>query len=253
VRVRVFSDIHSNLEALTAVLDAQDGDAFDETWILGDLTGYGPDPEEVVAKVRAIPRTRIVLGNHDRVVSRLASPVGFNSHAVVAAFKNMNLLGADSAGWLSRVPEKMRYGEKAVLVHGSLLDPDEYLLTLESSRETFAQMAHQGITLLFCGHTHVQALYEWDSARNEFSEFDFTLDQSIDLPLTGNHHFIINPGSVGQPRDGNPQAGFMTVTMSDSSARVKFHRVDYPWRVCQKKLVALEFPDILVKRLALGF
>jgi len=252
-RILLLSDIHSNLEALDSVLSHAEKLEFNETWIMGDITGYGPEPKACLQKVLSLKNTKFICGNHDRVVSKTVQPLGFNPHAIVAAYKNMQLLDGDELNWLARLPNSLSPCGQVGIFHGSVLDPDEYLLTIQSAIPSLRSMNMKGLILGFFGHTHVPSLFELDENANEFYDIDVRPDFPMELPLDGSRRILINPGSVGQPRDGNPQASFALLEYDDLKAKLTFKRVDYPIDVCQAKLRNEGYPEILAMRLSIGF
>ncbi|MFZ2960343.1 MAG: metallophosphoesterase family protein [Candidatus Ozemobacteraceae bacterium] len=254
MKVLLLSDIHSNLEALEAVLSAFPPSSITATWSAGDITGYGPDPSACIHRIQALRGLRGVLGNHDRVVAGLSAPIGFNPLAIQAAYRNIQLLQTGDADWLRSLPGSELLTPEIGLYHGSPCDPDEYLLTAESAESSFILMEKNAVKLGIFGHTHVPALYMFDSVTRKISDLDPQPDSSFSLDLRGEKRYLLNPGSVGQPRDGNPNAGFALLTFSEEGTiEVKFKRIVYPVADCQEKMVRAGFPERLHKRLSIGF
>ncbi|NLI75068.1 MAG: hypothetical protein GX442_01345 [Candidatus Riflebacteria bacterium] len=253
MKVLVVSDIHSNWEAWQAVQAATQGETFDEIWCLGDLTGYGPDPALCVEQFRGFPNLRAIMGNHDRVVAKVESPVGFNPHAIVAAYKNMARLNDEQARWLAANPQSLMVAPGIMLCHGSPVDPDEYLLTAQVATPSFTFMAEKGITLALFGHTHIPSFYEWEAEAGLSMDQDPLTGTWFTLHLDGTRRYLINPGSVGQPRDGNPLAAFGILELTGEKACMSFQRVGYDIAAVQEKMRRDKFPDILVTRLTVGY
>ena len=239
MRVAVLSDIHSNVAALDAVLEALD--PVDQVWVLGDTVGYGPDPDAVVERLAA-RETRAVAGNHDAaVIGRLDREV-FNSMARSAVEWTAAAASSRSIAWLEGLPE--RHVEGAfTLVHGSPREPMwEYLLSVPAARRSFAAY---DTPYCLVGHTHHQLVFREDDGHVEVLSPSHGSRLELD-----ERRCILNPGSVGQPRDGDPRACAMIV---DVDARtVEWHRVQYDVARTQQALRALPLPDGLADRLELG-
>ncbi len=251
MRILLLSDIHSNLEALAAVLAA--APAYDAVWNLGDVVGYGANPNEVIDRVRGLG-TVFVRGNHDKACSGVASLEDFNPIAGRAAKWTRCVLTAEHTEWLSRMPAGpiMPDGRDVSCMHGSLLDEDEYVLTV---RDAWLPLTKAETRINFFGHTHLQGGFatngeEWFritpqyGSRNGADEFE--------LPLRENGRYLINPGSVGQPRDGDWRAAFAIYETEGAARRVMFYRVPYNVKQAQKRIVAAGLPDRLASRLRDG-
>lgn len=253
MRVLVVSDIHSNWEAWQAVWQAAQAEAPEAVWCMGDLTGYGPDPALCLENIRTLPGLQMVMGNHDRVVAKLESPVGFNPHAIIAAYKNLAKLNDEQTAWLAGLPRTLTTRPDILLCHGSPVDPDEYLLTPQVTGQSFHFMHQERIALALFGHTHLPAFYEWSPADGLVADPDPLTGHWFNLVLDGQHHYLVNPGSVGQPRDGNPHAAFGILELEDKKGCISFHRVPYELKACQEKMRREKFPEILINRLAIGY
>ncbi len=245
MRALVLSDIHGNLHALQAVLDAA-GD-FDQLWSLGDAVGYGAFPNEVLEILRAQARVN-VRGNHDRVCSGLTSAQGFNPVAAQAAQWTQEQLSAENLAWLRAVPKgPVQASEFASCAHGSPLDEDHYILSM---RDAWTPLQRMETPLTFFGHTHLQGAFlqhgaEWEEAQpaNEtIAEYR--------LAVMDGARLLVNPGSVGQPRDRNSRAAF---ALYDTEIReVIFRRVPYDIAGAQQAIRAAGLPERLAARLATG-
>ncbi len=193
----IVSDIHGNREALEAVLASARGQ-YDRIVCLGDLAGYGADPNFVVDWARANV-SAIVRGNHDKVCTGLESLYSYRPAARAAAEWSMNALSGENRAYLERLPRGPLPYEGFDLVHGSPVDEDEYLITVND----VAAIAKEIETpLSFFGHTHHQGGFL--IARGGVK----TIDSHVTLQLEQGYRYLVNPGSVGQPRDGNPQAAY---------------------------------------------
>ena len=245
MRALVVSDIHGNLQALQAVLQAA-GDV-DEIWNLGDAVGYGANPNEVIATIRERASVN-VRGNHDRVCAGLTNAENFNPVAAQAALWTRATLSPDNLAWLRAVPQgPIRTSERAAIAHGSPLDEDHYILSM---RDAWTPLQRMQTALTFFGHTHVQGAFaqqgaDWEEAHpHTNSEAEFHLD------LLPDARYLINPGSVGQPRDRDPRAAFATYD-SDRNC-VIFHRIPYDVAGAQAAIRAAGLPERLASRLETG-
>ncbi|HNV70102.1 MAG TPA: metallophosphoesterase family protein [Candidatus Ozemobacteraceae bacterium] len=252
-RTLILSDIHSNFDALTQVLRDCQSMPVDRTWVLGDICGYGPQPQECIGAIQALSHPCIVMGNHDRVIGKIEQPVGFNPHAISAAYRNMRQLDDSSIQWLAQLPARVEVDAHTVLCHGSPEDPDMYLLSLAAAVSSFHQLKNENRLLGFFGHTHVPAVFEWDQETNAFNDIEIEYGQPVTLDLSGRFRYLINPGSVGQPRDGNPMASYAILIQEHGRGEICFVRVGYSVVECQRKMSQLGYPEMLIKRLAVGF
>jgi predicted phosphodiesterase len=250
VRILLFSDIHSNLEALEACLAA--APAYDIVVNLGDTVGYAANPNEVIARCRTIGSV-FVRGNHDKAVSGLMDLEDFNPTAGLATLWTRDQLTPENLEWLRTLPQgPVRIEELpgVQFVHGSALDEDEYLVT---ARDAMAPLLIDSMPVTFFGHTHLQGGFVAQGAAGEtFRPAYRTIGQpeSFHWRLHRSERYLINPGSVGQPRDGDWRSGF-AIFDSDAWA-VTFYRVPYNLRVAQDKILAANLPQRLATRLATG-
>lgn len=240
MRVAVLSDIHGNLPALDAVLDALA--PFEEVWVLGDIVGYGPQPNEVVERLGSL-RITAVRGNHDAAATGALSTDAFNDDARTAVEWTAGALDPRVRRWLTSLPERTTCGD-FTLVHGSPRDPTwEYLFTPALAR---ANMSAFDTAHCLVGHTHVPLIFRDGAGRMEMLAAD--PDHPWDLD---ERRVILNPGSVGQPRDGDPRACGMLLDTALSTAT--WHRVPYPIEAVQARMRAVELPPRLIERLTHGW
>lgn len=250
MRILLLSDIHSNLEALDACLAASP--PYDLVVNLGDTVGYAANPNEVIARVRSLGGI-FVRGNHDKAVSGLMDLDEFNPIAGIATLWTRDQLTPENIEWLRALPQgPIRLAELPGLqfVHGSALDEDEYLVNV---RDAVEPLVTDSVPLTFFGHTHLQGGFVLQGEVSESYRPAYrTVGQpeSSDWPLRPNRHYLINPGSVGQPRDGDWRAAF--ATFDSGTSIVSFHRVPYNLRVAQEKINAANLPSRLAARLATG-
>jgi len=241
MRVAVVSDIHSNLHALEAVLAAIEAEAPDELWCLGDLVGYGPRPNECCAAIAE--RADICLaGNHDLAVRGTIDLAEFGGEAAVAAGWTRDVLEPQAQELLERLePEGAAHG--VALYHGSARDPIwEYVLSDEAA---LATLALAGSQLVLVGHSHV-ALRVVQSG----DELDGGVAPAGTEVEVGDVRALLNPGSVGQPRDGDPRAAYLFLDLD--ARRASFRRVEYDVERTQREMRDAGLPELLAARLELG-
>jgi predicted phosphodiesterase len=241
MRAAVISDIHANLAALEAVLAAIDADAPDELWCLGDLVGYGPRPSECCTIVAA--RAQICLaGNHDLAVRGTIDLSEFSGDAATAARWTREVLTPEAGAYLDSLePEGERAG--VALYHGSARDPVwEYVLSDEAAAATLA-LTDAAIALV--GHSHAAL----QVALGESGHEGGLAPAGTELELAGARR-LLNPGSVGQPRDGDPRAAWLLLDLD--AGRASFHREAYDIARTQAEMRAADLPEPLAARLTLG-
>jgi len=250
LRILVLSDVHANLEALEASLAA--APSFDVVVNLGDIVGYGASPNEVTDRARDLGKT-FVRGNHDKAATGLIDLEDFNPMAAAAALWTRNDLTPENLNWLRALPQ----GPVSVpdfpdvqLVHGSPNDEDEYVVSLG---DALAPLITLTSPLTFFGHTHLQGgFFANGSSADGFRPEYRTVGQaeSVALQMKPSTRYLINPGSVGQPRDGDWRAAF---ALFDSNEQViHFHRTPYNLKSAQDRIFAAKLPPRLATRLASG-
>lgn len=241
MRIAVISDIHSNLHALEAVLADVEAESSDEIWCLGDVVGYGPRPNECADIVRE--RAAVVLvGNHDLAATGKLATSDFGPLAAESAHWTERALGAGQAAWL-RTLEPAATREGLELYHGSARDPVwEYVLTEEAALENL-ELTTAPIVLV--GHSHLALALSWDGKR-----LDGGLARGGTEVATTGARWLVNPGSVGQPRDSDPRAAWLLIDIA--TERATFRRVPYPIEQTQAEMRAVGLPEELAARLARG-
>jgi diadenosine tetraphosphatase ApaH/serine/threonine PP2A family protein phosphatase len=243
LRTVIISDVHSNTEGLLAVLaHAEDRGGFDAVWCCGDIVGYGAEPSAVIAELRSRD-VLSVAGNHDRAATGQMDVEEFNPVAAKAALWTEQAITPDDRAWLDSLPEMLTAGE-FTLVHGSLRQPLwEYL---DNAPAAGAQFDMQTTRFSIVGHSHLQF---WCEERvGEWPAMHAALDgDRIEL---GDTRLILNPGSSGQPRDGDPRAGYMLY--DDRDRTITWHRVVYDAEGAGRKIRAAGLPDMLARRLLVG-
>lgn len=247
MRRLLISDIHSNMEAFEACLKRANAAGFDTVLCCGDLVGYGPEPNEVVAKVRQLDAL-VIRGNHDRVASGQDDPTDFNPHAKAAAYWTRNALSRKTNQYLRTLPlGPMEIDDMAQLVHGAVTDEDDYIMSERDAAESFA-LTDKPLT--FFGHSHFPAVFSCDNAGNIVTELLKDENGSSRMMLEDGMQYLINPGSVGQPRDGDTRSSFLIWDTGDS--RLEFYRVPYPFEITQEKMRTAGLPRYLIDRLSYG-
>ena len=237
----IMSDIHANLAALEAVLD--DAPHFDEVWCLGDLVGYGPKPNECIQRVRGLPHTSLV-GNHDRAALGKLDLNSFNAVARVANQWTQQQLTSSSRAYLNGLSPSRQRGD-FTLAHASPREPVwEYIMDASTAYQNFT---HFHTPFCLVGHTHVPVIFELDKDDNRCQVLLPPFPEPVKL---GAHRAIINPGSVGQPRDGDPRAGY--AVLNTDKMTFEFRRVAYPIQITQELMRAQGLPLRLIDRLRVG-
>jgi predicted phosphodiesterase len=250
VRLLLLSDIHSNLEALEACLAA--APAYDLVVNLGDIVGYGANPNEVIERSRRLGKF-FVRGNHDKAAAGLMDLKDFNPIAGLAALWTRDQLSGENLEWLRSLPPgpiQVDGLPGAQFVHGSPVDEDEYVVTLRDSLEP---LLFSHVPLTFFGHTHLQGSFSTNNTNSDvFRPAYKTVGQSetIEVPVKEGMRYLINPGSVGQPRDGDWRAAFALFDSNDHV--VTFCRVPYNLKNAQERILAANLPPRLATRLAAG-
>ena len=242
MRALIVSDIHSNLEAFQSVIrDAESRGGFDQIWSLGDLVGYGPDPGACVDLAQQYDHHGVA-GNHDLACVGKLSLEAFNSHAAEANRWTSTQLTEEQADFIRGLSLKLELGEFTI-VHGSPRDPVwEYVVSMAAAVATFS---HFDTYRCLVGHSHIPFICRPAETGAVFQEF------KLDTPLAlNNDRMIINPGGVGQPRDGDPRSSY-AIHDSDEGT-VVHHRVEYDIPATQEKMTQHGLPQFLIDRLAHG-
>ena len=275
MRALIVSDIHGNLEALEAVLAAAAGQ-WDELWNLGDIVGYGGAPNQVLDLIRPL-HTIVVRGNHDRVCCGLTSPDAFNPVARTAALWTRTELSEEHLVWLRAIPQgPIATAQEGVsCAHGSPLDEDHYIVNM---RDAWAPLQQSATPLTFFGHTHIQGGFAqegplWREVRPTISRPRYIPTYGLDrrandvknraeswsFALEPGMRHLINPGSVGQPRDFDWRAAFAILTIAPDDAapgkeqrEITFHRVPYDVVTSQGRILMAGLPERLAARLREG-
>jgi diadenosine tetraphosphatase ApaH/serine/threonine PP2A family protein phosphatase len=247
LRYLVLTDIHANLEALNSCLAEAEGRGYDRSLVLGDLVGYGADPNPVIERVQALEPIAIVRGNHDKVACGLEQAEGFNAVARNAVRWTLDMLTPSYRTWLADLPQGPTIVDDVIeICHGSPFDEDAYIFD-----EIDAVRALKVSTRPLClfGHTHYPATFEL-SAGGEFDSLGRSTEPEARIALREGAKYLVNPGSVGQPRDGDPRAAYAIV--DTGTMGVELFRVAYPVAQAQSKVIKAGLPEVLAQRLAVG-
>jgi predicted phosphodiesterase len=246
MRILVLSDLHSNHTALQAALNAAK-DRWDQVVCLGDIVGYGPDPNETTAKIRELG-AQCIRGNHDKAVCGLMAVDDFNPAARGAVDWTRSQLTPENLAYLRGLPQGPLEIDGLVLVHGALYDEDEYVFTPTQALES---LLDSNGALTFYGHTHHQGGFSYCDSQLEVLALRPRANETLSaLRLEPTHRYLLNPGSIGQPRDSDPRAGFAIADLEHQA--VEFWRVPYDIAAVQARMRAAGLPEPLVQRLAIG-
>ncbi len=248
MRYAIISDIHSNLEALRAVLDDIDKRNVDRIVSLGDIVGYNANPNETVDLIREREILSIA-GNHDVRGANDGEPFGFNPQARSAILWTRDQLTQENKKFLDSLPVTQEIDDLFLMVHGSVNSADEYILSTTEAIVNFELLKEHGdMRICFFGQTHRPAIFVQDEGRvflvrGEGKEYDFTLREKA--------YYLINPGGVGQPRDQDERASYLI--FDSYRNRISFFRVVYDTAAASRKIVAAGLPFTLAVRIKQGW
>jgi predicted phosphodiesterase len=244
MRYLIFSDIHSNFEALEEFLGLKRVRNIDTYLFLGDLVGYGPNPNEVITTFRRMKNIHSVRGNHDKVIADLESSSLFNPAAAFSAEWSKVQITEENLRFLKSIPKGPLVIDHFITIcHGATFDEDYYIFSIFEAIESFKFMT---TSIGFFGHTHFPLIYY---LRNEKLDI-VPLTEDTKIKLDPNTKYLINPGSIGQPRDKNPASSFI---IFDSNKReIQFVRYPYEVKKTQKKIREAGLPELLASRLEAG-
>jgi predicted phosphodiesterase len=241
MRLGIFSDVHGNVEALDTVLRELEKEEVNLTICLGDLVGYGPDPNQCIKKV--MNASDIVLaGNHDHAAVNLLSTEHFNEQARIAIEWTSQVLTNKSKNILSNLP-MMETIDQILIVHATPEEPEQwhYIFTVE---DAYRNLINMSVPICLVGHSHAPMAF----IQNE--EKKILLQNATEVDIQPNRKYIINVGSVGQPRDGDPRAAYGILDMEKNMFHLK--RLAYPINKVQEKMVKKGLPAPLIERLTAG-
>jgi len=241
MRYGIFSDIHSNLEAFSSVIEAYKKESIDKYLCIGDVVGYAANPAECIDLVRNIAKVSVA-GNHDWGTVNLFSIDYFNPVAAKAIFWTRNNLDENRSNFLESL-NPLYKNEDLTLAHGSLNNPQDfnYMLDTDIAVESFKLMENN---ICFVGHTHVPGVFIQDK------NYKVTYSNEENININSQDKYIVNVGSVGQPRDNNPKASCCIYDTDKKEVRIK--RINYDIGTARKKIIDARLPNFLGDRLLLG-
>jgi predicted phosphodiesterase len=251
MRVLVISDIHANRAALEATLEDAERIGFDRVWCLGDMVGYGPEPDWCVNRIRLLGAAyglSAIVGNHDWAVLERMDVDDFNPEAARTVMWTRRNVSEESLAWLSELPEDPIVEEKRfTLAHGSPRDSVwEYILDPFIAEENFRD---REFTFCLVGHTHVPVVYTLLDGQSAVRVRKPASGEVMHLPEQG--RAILNPGSVGQPRDGDPRSAYALLDTEQGTWLPR--RVPYPIEITQAHMRDAGLPERLITRLSFGW
>ena len=242
MRIAIIADLHANLEATEAVLDEIDRRSPDRIFCLGDLSGYNAEPNEVIDLIRNrdIPT---IMGNHDAAVCGLEDPWFFRVAAKRAIEWQMERITEENRRWLSRAPEQMVFNRVYLGVHGAPGSRDDYIIDWLDAMRQLEFLNGRDVHVCFFGHSHRPSFFSEKGTEQ-------SVGPGAVHELRLKNRYFINPGAVGQPRDGDPRAAFGI--LDTEKMTFEFCRAEYDVDRCAQKIIAAGLPTELARRLAKG-
>jgi diadenosine tetraphosphatase ApaH/serine/threonine PP2A family protein phosphatase len=243
MRTLIISDVHANLPALNAVL--ADAGTFERVWCLGDVVGYGPDPNECIQRIAELPGLQCIKGNHDAAILGEISVQAFNGEARASLQWLETQLSQENKQWLTGLQERLVFDD-VTLAHGSPRNPVwEYIMDLGTARQNMRQFDTK---ICLVGHTHLPGIYQMLGETPHSTRHHFMVEEE---PFSLAQKCIVNPGSVGQPRDRDPRSAYLIY--DDEDDRFTFHRVVYDVNAVQERIRSAGLPAMHANRLAEGW
>lgn len=246
MRLLILSDIHANVDAMDAVMAAAPRTMWDRALVLGDLVGYGAEPNAVVERVLSLDPLSVIRGNHDKAACGLTDGSDFNHIARTAALWTHEALTPENRAYLERLPAgPISIDDTLEICHGAPFDEDHYIFDVPDASRALDAASRP---LCLFGHTHVPVVYQRDG-KGDMGLLPPDIEE-VQLELEPAVRYLVNPGSVGQPRNGDPRAAY---AIYDGDLRVlTLRRVEYPVAEAQRRIFAAGLPSSLAHRLALG-
>jgi predicted phosphodiesterase len=242
MKLSLISDIHSNIHAFNAVLEEIDKRGVDQIFALGDIVGYNAFPKEVLELVRA-RNIASIMGNHDIVCCGRENPIWFNSTAREASLWTRKQLSEEEKRYLWNLPNEQRIQKTIYAVHGSPVSRDDYLMDMMDALNCFQHLPDSKIQICFFGHTHIPSIFSSHGPSHD------SIGEGRQN-LSARNRYFINPGAVGQPRDGDPRASFAILDTEEIS--LEFIRVKYDLEAAMNAIVSAGLPHFLADRLLVG-
>lgn len=239
-KIAIISDIHANIEALIEVFKDIDKENVDEIICLGDIVGYGPNPNEAIDMVKEMVNY-VIKGNHDEGIINEEVLFDFNEYGVKAIEWQKRILKNENLNFLSNLNFEMKF-DTFQIIHGALSEPFKYIFTIFDALEETKYLERD---ILFIGHSHRAAVFDLNN--KVFHSFR----DGGEFILEKNNKYIINPGSIGQPRDYNPLSSYLLFNQEDN--RLIFKRVSYDFEKTREKIINCGLPQFLGDRLIIGF
>ena len=245
MRYLIFTDIHGNLEAFIAFLKFSQKHKIDHYLFLGDLVGYGASPNDIIQKIRTLKPISVIRGNHDKAVCDINNVQTFNPIAASAIHWTRQEISKKNINYLCRLKMgPLIINDEITICHGAPFDEDHYIFGEFDAAEAFL---HTKTPLCFFGHTHFPFVY---TEKDHFVEGTFLTGNMNEIKIEKGTKYLINPGSIGQPRDRNPKAA--CAIYDSKSKKMKFFRLDYDITGAQKKIIDANLPPALAERLGVG-
>jgi diadenosine tetraphosphatase ApaH/serine/threonine PP2A family protein phosphatase len=246
MRLLILSDIHANVDAMDAVITAAPRATWDRMVVLGDLVGYGAEPNAVIERVLAMDPLSVIRGNHDKAACGLTDGSDFNHIARTAALWTLDALTPEHRAYLERLPSgPLSIDDTLEICHGAPFDEDHYIFDVPDASRALDAASRP---LCLFGHTHVPVVYQRDG-KTDLGLVPADNDQ-VQLELQPAVRYLVNPGSVGQPRNGDPRAAF--AVYDGDLGVLTLRRVEYDVEAAQRRIFAAGLPASLAHRLALG-
>ena len=248
MRILILSDLHANATALNAALNAAK-DRWEHVVCLGDVVGYGPDPNEVTTIIRQLG-ARTIRGNHDKAATDLMETNDFNPGARAAVDWTRSRLSPDNLKWLAELPQGPVETDGIVIVHGAFQDEDEYVFTPAQALEGLLDST---AAVTFFGHTHHQGGFFYENVNSSPEVLNIhprPSESFAPLRIEPKRRYLLNPGSIGQPRDADPRAAFAIADLEHDL--VEFWRVPYDIAEVQARMRSAHLPEPLAQRLVIG-
>ena len=246
MRYFIISDIHANIDALEALLAATPVETWDRVLVLGDLVGYGAEPNAVIERVRALDPLVVIRGNHDKAACGIDDGSSFNYVAKLSAQWTSEALSPEHREYLRALPQgPVTIDETVEICHGAPFDEDHYIFDSDDAARALDAASRP---LCLFGHTHLPVVF-----RRHPALFDGFMPEGPDdatLEVVAGINYLVNVGSVGQPRDGDPRAAFGIYDSEGST--VVLRRVSYPVEIAQRRILSAGLPSSLANRLAIG-
>lgn len=245
MRYLIFTDIHGNLEAFITFLKFAQKRKIDHFLFLGDLVGYGASPNEIIQKTRDLKPISMIRGNHDKAVCEIETVQTFNPIAASAIHWTRQEILKKNLTYLTRLKKgPLVINDEISICHGAPFDEDHYIFGEFDAAEAFLHVQTQ---ICFFGHTHFPFVY---TEKDHFVEGTFLTGNTNEVKIEKGTKYLINPGSIGQPRDRNPRAA--CAIYDSKTKKIKFHRLEYDISEAQRKIIEANLPPALAERLGVG-